>query len=191
MEPKKDGKMLILAHNVTKNPRINKLDILDDNIYIVDSKGDVIWKWSASEHFSQFGFTDAAVNKMQSLNWFGGKHGGVDWIHINCASWLGRTNGMMRATSAFIRTTSSATAATLPICSLSIMKPAISCGRLLLPLSGLMLRWLRSPGVHGTHMIPKGLPGEGNILLFDNGGTMPGDMYGDTQAHALEPHHRV
>ena len=39
-------------------------------------------------------------------------------------------------------------------------------------------------GVHGTHMIPRGLPGEGNILLFDNGGTMPGDLYADSQAHA-------
>ena len=30
----------------------------------------------------------------------------------------------------------------------------------------------------------QGLPGEGNILLFDNGGTMPGDLYADSQAHA-------
>jgi hypothetical protein len=25
-------------------------------------------------------------------------------------------------------------------------------------------------GIHHTHLIPKGLPGEGNILVFDNGG---------------------
>jgi hypothetical protein len=25
-------------------------------------------------------------------------------------------------------------------------------------------------GIHHTHMIPKGLPGEGNIMVFDNGG---------------------
>ena len=25
-------------------------------------------------------------------------------------------------------------------------------------------------GMHNAHMIPQGLPGEGNILVFDNGG---------------------
>ena len=39
-------------------------------------------------------------------------------------------------------------------------------------------------GVHGTHMIPKGLPGAGNILIFDNGGPLEDDLYKDSQGHA-------
>ena len=184
MEPKRDGKMLVLAHNNTKNPRINKLDLLDDNIYIVDSKGEVIWKWSASEHFSQFGFSDAAVNKMQSLNWYGGKHGGVDWFHINCASWLGPNKWYDAGDKRFhpdniicdSRNTSHLFIIDHETGDIvwQVAPPFVGADAALAPITG----------VHGTHMIPKGLPGEGNILLFDNGGTMPNDMYGDTQAHA-------
>ncbi|MNP24984.1 Arylsulfotransferase (ASST) [compost metagenome] len=50
-------------------------------------------------------------------------------------------------------------------------------------------------GQHHAHLIPKGLPGEGNLLVFDNGGWAgygapnPSSTYG--QKNALRDHSRV
>ncbi len=89
VKPKLDGKMLVLAHDNVSNPKINSEVLLDDVIYIVDKKGEVIWTWYANEHFDQFGFSGPAKNAIRANTKRGGEHSGVDWLHINCASWLG------------------------------------------------------------------------------------------------------
>ena len=181
---KLDGKMLVLAHRNTMNARINSQKLLDDAIYIVDGKGEVIWKWFAADHFAEFGFTDAAVNKIRSMNPRGGKElGGVDWFHINCASWLGPNKWYDAGDKRFHPDNiicDSRNSSHLFIIDhetgnivWQVAPPFVGEDGALGPITG----------VHGTHMIPKGLPGEGNILIFDNGGTMPGDVY-PSQAHA-------
>ena len=182
-DPRLDGKMLVLAHANAKNPRINQNTLLDDVIYIVDGKGEVIWKWYANEHFAQFGFTQPAVNKLQSMKPGGKSLGGVDWLHINCASWLGPNKWYDAGDKRFHPDNiicDSRNSSHLFIIDhesgnivWQVAPPFVGMDGALGPIAG----------VHGTHMIPKGLPGEGNILIFDNGGTMPGDLYA-SQAHA-------
>ena len=182
---KLDGKMLVLAHRNAQNARINSQTLLDDAIYIVDGKGEVIWKWFAADHFAEFGFTDAAANNIRAMNPRGGKElGGVDWFHINCASWLGPNKWYDAGDKRFHPDNiicDSRNSSHLFIIDhesgdivWQVAPPFVGADAQLAPITG----------VHGTHMIPKGLPGEGNILIFDNGGTMAGDLYSDTQAHA-------
>ena len=108
----------------------------------------------------------------------------MDWFHINCASWLGPNKWYDAGDERFhpeniicdSRNTSHLFIIDHKTGNIvwQVAPPFVGADAALAPITG----------VHGTHMIPRGLPGEGNILLFDNGGTMPGDLYADSQAHA-------
>ena len=51
--PNLDGKMLILAHENSTHPGINKDVLLDDIIFIVDKDQNILWKWAAADHFEE------------------------------------------------------------------------------------------------------------------------------------------
>ena len=183
-KPKLDGKMLVLAHDNVANPKINSQMLLDDVIYIVDKKGDVVWKWHASDHFDQFGFTEAAKNHIKALPFLGKQHGGVDWLHINCASWLGPNKWYDKGDKRFHPDNIICDSRNSSHLFIIDHKTGDIVWQVAPPFVGMDGDLGPITGVHGTHMIPKGLPGAGNILIFDNGGPLPGDLYKDTQAHA-------
>ena len=183
-KPKLDGKMLVLAHDNVANPKINSQMLLDDVIYIVDKKGDVVWKWHASDHFDQFGFTEAAKNHIKALPFLGKQHGGVDWLHINCASWLGPNKWYDKGDKRFHPDNIICDSRNSSHLFIIDHKTGDIVWQVTPPFVGQDSDLGPITGVHGTHMIPKGLPGAGNILIFDNGGPLPGDLYKDTQAHA-------
>ena len=183
-KPKLDGKMLVLAHANAKNPRINQNTLLDDVIYIVDGKGEVVWKWYANEHFSQFGFTQPAINKLQTMKPRGKSLGGVDWLHINCASWLGPNKWYDAGDERFHPDNIIADSRSSSHLFIIDHKTGNIVWQVAPPYVGADAALAPITGVHGTHMIPRGLPGEGNILIFDNGGAKgEGDLYSETQSH--------
>src|SRR5438132_1456598 len=86
-------------------------------------------------------------------------------------------SGTTRATGASIRTTSSSAAGTRVSSPSSTRRRARSCGGWDPTIGS------RAPCAHSDrslasipHLIPKGLPGAGNLLVFDNGGA---SIYGD------------
>ncbi len=56
------GNTLLLVHDTIKDKRISDKMILDDVILEVDDEGNIVWKFSFSEHFEQLGFSEEAKN---------------------------------------------------------------------------------------------------------------------------------
>ncbi len=182
-KPRMDGKMLILAHKNAENKRINNATLVDDVVLVVDKDNKVVWEWKANEHFNQFGFTQPAINKIRAMNKVGGPDGGVDWLHMNCVSWLGPNKWYDAGDKRFHPDNIIADSRNSSHLFIIDHESGDIVWQVAPPFVG-EDGWLGPiAGVHSTHMIPKGLPGEGNIMLFDNGGPLPGDLYNDTQSH--------
>lgn len=174
MEPKVDsGNTLILCHENLYNHKISNKLLLDDAFIEVDWEGNIIWEWRCSDHFREYGFSEAARNALfrnPNMHESGGGMG--DWMHINSMSYLGPNKWYDAGDERFHPENiiwDGREANYIAIISKKTGKVVWSLGpdysatreeRLI----GQII------GQHHVHMIPKGLPGEGNILIFDNGG---------------------
>lgn len=169
------GITLILSHKNLRNPDISGRNLLDDTIIEVDWDGKIVWEWLCSEHFEELGFDEEAKNTIYRnptvMKNAGGEHG--DWMHINAISWLGPNKWYEKGDERFHPKNiifSSRSTNIMAIISRKTGKIVWQVG----PdyYSNPALRELgQIIGQHLVHMVPKGLPGEGNILLFDNGGS--------------------
>lgn len=167
------GNTLILCHENLKNQKISDKLLLDDKIVEVNWEGKVIWEWRANEHFEELGFDEAAKNILYrdpNVRPAGGGMG--DWLHINSISVLGPNkwydNGDQRFHPENI-IWSSREANILAIVEKETGKLVWVTGPDYYASEELKkLGWIIGP--HHIHMIPRGLPGEGNMLVFDNGG---------------------
>lgn len=177
MEPNvKGGKTLILSNKIVKNKRISDKKLLDDIIYEVDYDGKIIFEWLASDHVKEMGFDQEAKTTMYKYpNYRATRTPGAvggDWIHINSASWLGPNKWYDKGDERFhpdniiydgrqTQTTGIISRKTGKL--VWHMGPDFTLDKKLKKI-GITI------GLHHAHMIPKGLPGGGNILIFDNGG---------------------
>jgi outer membrane protein assembly factor BamB len=173
IEPLVDrGNTLILCHKNVQNPRISDKPLLDDVIIEVDWDGKVLWEWSFNEHFSELGFS-AAARETLSRNPDIVTGGVGDWMHINAISTLGPNKWFDQGDARFHPDNiiwDSRQANILGITDKKTGKIVWKIGPDYDASPELQqLGWII--GQHHVHMIPRGLPGEGNILVFDNGGT--------------------
>lgn len=174
MEAKTEGgNTLILTHENCFNQKISAKCLCDDVFLEVDWEGNIIWQWHANEHFSEIGFSEAAKNiitRDPNMHNCGGGMG--DWLHINCLSTLGPNkwfdsgderfnpdNIIFDSREAnFIAIINKATGKIVwqlgP--DFSISKETRKMGPII--------------GPHLSHMVPQGMVGAGNILVYDNGG---------------------
>ncbi|MEE0955195.1 MAG: aryl-sulfate sulfotransferase [Eubacterium sp.] len=170
-EPYTDhGNTLILTHTNVSKPEITDKVLIDDRIIEVTWEGEIVWDWKASDHLEEFGFDEAARNTLyRSPNV---RTGGGDWLHINSMSELGPNHWYDEGDERFNPRNiiiDSRNANILAIISRETGKlvwrigPDFSASKELRELGWII-------GQHHLHMIPKGLPGEGNLLVFDNGG---------------------
>jgi len=168
------GKTLILAHKNKLVREISDIELVDDVIYEVDWSGNLTgFEWHAADHFHELGFDRPAREAI--YNGLGRREpaDAYDWLHINSLSLLGSnrwydetgderfhpTNIIISSRHAnFIAIISHATGAIVwrlgP--DFTADAPEHNLGQFV--------------GQHHAHMIPRHLPGEGNILVFDNGG---------------------
>lgn len=175
---------LILSHTNEKVARINpKVQLVTDVLLEVNAKGEVVWSWKLSDHVDELGFDKHAFAAMNSFppadNRAAGRHGlnfksgqGYDWMHINCASYVGPNKWFDAGDKRFNPDN-------------IIVNSRDSNMMFIIDRATGKVVWRLGPnfapgtedfkvgqivGAHGIHIIPKGLPGEGNILFFDNGG---------------------
>ena len=162
---------MILCHENVENPKISDKMLLDDTIIEVDEDGHILWRWSASEHIDEFGFSPVQRETIRKWPNYEPRSGCGDWLHINCVSWLGENPWYDQGDERFRPEIFSLQPGGLRyVHYLSRNRPR--CVRLGPDFSEnetlKAIGWII--GQHHVHMIPKGLPGQGNILLFDNGG---------------------
>jgi hypothetical protein len=174
MDPLVDsGSTFVLCHKNVVNPDISDKRLLDDVIVEVTWEGDVVWEWCCSDHFEELDFSEEARNILcRNPNIVPSGGGMGDWMHINSVSLLGPNKWHDAGDNRFHPDNiiwSSRESNISAIISKQTgelvwkIGPDYSASKSLKELGWII-------GQHHTHMIPRGLPGEGNILVYDNGG---------------------
>ncbi len=203
MEAKVEGgNTLILAHKNVFKPEISAHHLLDDLIVEVDDEGDILWEWLMSDHFDEIGLNEESLNALArnpNKNTLGAD-GAIqygDWAHVNSMSTLGPNRWYDQGDERFHPDNIIIDCRDLNFSAIIDKKNGNFTWKLgpYYDTSKEMkeLGWII--GQHHVHMIPRGLPGEGNILIFDNGGWAgygapnPGSPQG--QKYALRDYSRV
>ena len=174
MEARTDsGSTYILCHEDVYNKRISDKRLLDDCIIEVDWEGNIVWKWNVNEHFKELDFDEMQKTVLfRNPNYHSNGGGQCDWMHINSMSLLGPNKWYDAGDERFHPDNIIWDARESNITAIISKKT----GKIV---------WQMGPdftktkelrrigqiiGQHHAHMIPRGLPEEGNILIFDNGG---------------------
>lgn len=188
------GNTLILSHANRTQPKVAEVLLEDDRIIEVDWTGKILWDWIASDHVDEFGFAADARQAIRGGGAGGGRAAGpgggraagpgggraagpggpargFDWVHINSATYLGPNRWFDAGDTRFAPNhviISSREASFLAI----IARDGSIVWRLGPDFNASPeTRAIRQIiGQHHAHLIPKGLPGAGNLLVFDNGG---------------------
>ena len=144
----------------------------DDYIFEVSWDGEVLWEWLASDHIQELGFSEDARNAIyRSVPWHEGRQS-ADWIHLNSATyigpnrWYGAGDERFHPDNIIISSRTANIVAIIERATGAIvwrMGPDYRESSALQELGQVI-------GQHHPHIIPEGLPGAGNLLLFDNGG---------------------
>jgi hypothetical protein len=172
VKPGTEGaKTLILTHTNDTRPNVASATLEDDRLIEVAWNGDVTWEWTASDHVDELGFSPAARNAIKTAPGTNGARSSFDWLHINSATYVGPNHWFDEGDQRFAPNNviiSSRQASFLAIVARD--------GKIVWRLGpdfgeSKELRAIRQIiGQHHAHIIPKGLPGAGNLLVFDNGG---------------------
>jgi hypothetical protein len=172
-----NGKTLILSHLNIINRSMSRKPLWDDVIYEVDWNGSLTgFEWHASDHFDEMGFN---WKEKIGIFLFPGRRdplypfGNGDWFHINSISRLGDNKWYEEYNDSRFHPENilfgSRYSNIIGIIDRETRKIVWKVGPDFSKntLEGQNLDPLI--GHHHAHMIPKGLKGEGNILVFDNG----------------------
>ena len=165
------GKMMILTHKDVNKPKISPHQLLDDCVIEIDREGNILWEWSVIDHFNDFGFTEEQKNAMYRDPTMR-PTGQGDLFHINCASYVGPNHWYDEGDERF---NPQNIIMDLRECNIMFIV-SHETGEIVWQVGP---DFTKTPekrifgtivGPHHTHMIPKGLPGEGHIMVYDNGG---------------------
>ncbi|MGQ0734505.1 MAG: aryl-sulfate sulfotransferase [Acidobacteriota bacterium] len=166
------GRTLILAHKNVVNPAVSDKRLEDDRLMEVTWDGTVVWDWLASDHVAELGFSEEARNTLyRHPNW-NEERKSADWLHINAAAYIGPNRWYDQGDRRFHPDNILFSSREANI--IAIIEKATGA-----------IVWRMGPdyretpalakleqivGQHHPHIIPKGLPGAGHLLVFDNGG---------------------
>ncbi|HSG35427.1 MAG TPA: aryl-sulfate sulfotransferase, partial [Sphingomonadaceae bacterium] len=162
------GRKLLLAHSNRSDEAIADVVLEDDRIYELDADNNIVWDWRASDHIDELGFNVAERRAIRA----GGVRDNFDWFHINSATYLGPNRWYDAGDTRFHPDNVVISSRQTSIIAIIDRSGAIV--------------WQLGPdyadslaemaigqivGQHHAHLIPPGLPGAGNMLIFDNGGS--------------------
>jgi outer membrane protein assembly factor BamB len=159
---------LVLTHTTRMDPNVAEGVMLDDDHLIeVSADGEIVWDWIAGEHIDEFGFSEEARAAIAS----GGRRGAYDWLHTNSATYVGPNHWYDSGDERFAPEN-----VIISSRQASLVAIVARDGSIVWQIGP---DFSRTPeeqrirqiiGQHHAHMIPEGLPGAGNIMIFDNGG---------------------
>ncbi len=171
-----NGTTLVLARSTLMNRSINLLMPLDDEvIYEVDWKGNLTgYVWRANEHYKEMGFSVwARLGILHQIMPYLFRSTFQGWLHMNTISELGENHWFDEGDSRFNPRNiilDSRQASFIAIIDRDTGKIVWRVGPDYSKTTEAGKKLGAIIGPHQAHMIPKGLPGAGNILVFDNGG---------------------
>ncbi len=183
---------LVLTHVSHTQPNVSPRLLEDDRIIEVSATGELLWEWVAGEHIDEFGFDAAARATIQAAPGFSAARGSLDWLHINSATYVGPNRWYDDGDERFAPENVIISARQAGI--VAIIDRSGSVVWQLGPdySSSEALRAMRPIiGQHHAHVIPKGLPGAGNVLIFDNGGSSGYGAPSDLARNGLGIHARA
>jgi len=154
-----NGNTLVIAQKTRVVPSISPAPLLDDVIWEVDPLGNIVWDWASSAHIAQL-FNATELGHVASLSSQAVANGtSLSIFHMNSIQ-------------------------TLPANPWEATDPRFREGNLLVSLrdsnlsfiidrttKAVVWKYQGTIAQHHPRMIPAGLQGAGNILIFDNGGT--------------------
>jgi outer membrane protein assembly factor BamB len=173
-----NGNTLVLANWTHKVDGFTLPQQLDDVVYEVTPSGQVAWRWVVSEHLDEFGFTPEQLALIRAAST-------PDYFHLNDMTSVGPNKWYDAGDNRFAPDNiliDSRNANFVAIIDKKSGKVVWHLGPNLPPLvnhrPGSKPPTAPAPGEavdqfvgqHDAHIIPKGLPGAGNLLLFDNQG---------------------
>ncbi len=165
------AKTLILTHTSHENAAVAPGLLEDDRLIEIAWDGKILWQWLASEHIDELGFSAAARAAIRARAGANPARSDFDWLHTNSATYVGPNHWFDEGDQRFAPDNviiSSRQASLLAI----VARDGKIVWRIGPDFSeSEALRKIRQIiGQHHAHLIPPGLPGAGNLLVFDNGG---------------------
>ncbi|WP_202620464.1 aryl-sulfate sulfotransferase [Methylocystis heyeri] len=167
-----NGNTLVLSNIAYPLPGFAQPQVLDDVAYEVNPDGDVVWTWAASDHIDEIGFSPEELKLVKASP-------DADFLHVNNLKPLGPNHWFDEGDNRFAPDNlifDSRSANFIAIVDRKTRKIVWTLGphfpRIEEYGAG---RKVPRPvdqisGQHDAHIIPKGLPGAGNLLVFDNQG---------------------
>ena len=160
-----------------RNPLWQNQTICGDTILEVNPQGEVVWEWNSHGHLD--------INQYRLLaspGWFAGPHNStvVDWTHVNTVRelpanrWYERGDERFRPGNVMISPRQLDTVYIIDRVSKEIVWEY----------GGDYFGGLS--GQHEPYMIPQGFPGEGNVMIFDNGASPWKDLGHAGMSYVLE-----
>lgn len=166
-----NGNTIVLANQVHSVKGFKQPKVLDDVFYEVNPAGEVVWKWVASEHLEEFGFTPEELKLVRDAE-------SADYLHVNNLKVVGPNRWFAAGDKRFDPENlifDSRNANFVAIIEKKTGKVVWTLGPHYAKTDRQRGRKVPRPvdqisGQHDAHIIPEGLPGAGNLLVFDNQG---------------------
>jgi len=182
---KPDGNTLLICRDPVpeewmkhvREPRFQGVTIYGDAIVEVDRDGTVVWEWHGYEHLDLNHYRILA-----SPGWHAGPFNSTvcDWMHVNTVQalpenqWFDAGDERFRPGNVMISPRNLDTVYLIDRATKQVVWSY----------EGDYFGGLS--GQHEPHMIPKGLPGAGNVLVFDNGASPWKDLGHAGRSYVLE-----
>lgn len=150
------------AKTSIKDPDQRKIQIRSDNIVQVSKSGELVWEWKAHEHLdlNDCGRKECTVPKgKQPL-----EMRERDWTHINTSSVIPENKWFTKLNDSRFKP---GNVVILPRNWWTVLIVDRQSNNIVWRYTGSYKGGLS--GGHEAHIIPEGLPGAGNMLIFDNG----------------------
>jgi hypothetical protein len=171
------GRTLVNSSKIVNRPDIARVPVSDGWILEVGWNGEILWDWLITDHWGELGLSEDAKNayyRNPGLEWEEEykKHGYVKDIYMNNINWLGPNKWYDAGDERFNPENIIADIRALNVMFIISKKTKKIVWRVgpYFDSTPALRKMGQIIGLHHAHMIPKGLPGEGNILVFDNGG---------------------
>jgi len=167
-----NGNTVVLANWVHAVAGFKQPRVLDDVIYEVDSSGAIVWRWVAAEHLAELGFTAEQLDLVRNA-------ATADYLHVNNLKVVGPNKWYSQGDRRFAPDNlllDSRNANFIVIIDRHSGKVVWRLGPDYPSAQGSELSRKvprpvdRTSGQHDAHIIPLGLPGAGDLLVFDNEG---------------------